>query len=220
VSELLPLFPLTTVLFPGVLLPLHIFEPRYRLLVRRCVERERPFGVVLIRAGAEVGATADPYAIGTEARIVGLTALPDGRSYIVTKGERRFAVDSVIADAEPYLVGRVRYLSELEGVGARAQAGEAIEALGGYLLAVAAATEDERGEAALASDLKEAGPVEVAYRIAGTLAIDAQERQNLLELETASDRLREETRILGRETELLRDLLVRLRVRGDRRELN
>jgi Lon protease-like protein len=220
VSELLPLFPLTTVLFPGVLLPLHIFEPRYRLLVRRCVERERPFGVVLIREGAEVGATADPYAIGTEARIVGLTALPDGRSYIVTKGERRFAVDSVIADAEPYLVGRVRYLSELEGVGARAQVGEAIEALGGYLLAVAAATEDERGEAALARDLKEAGPVEVAYRIAGTLAIDAQERQNLLELETASDRLREETRILGRETELLRDLLVRLRVRGDRRELN
>lgn len=219
-SELLPLFPLTTVLFPGALLPLHIFEPRYRLLVRRCVERERPFGVVLIRAGAEVGAAADPYAIGTEARIVGLTALPDGRSYIVTRGERRFAVDSVIADAEPYLVGRVRYLSELEGVGARAQVVEALEALGGYLLAVAAATEDERGEAALASELKEAGPVEVAYKIAGALAIDAQERQNLLELETASDRLREETRILGRETELLRDLLVRLRVRGDRRELN
>ena len=218
-SELLPLFPLSTVLFPGALLPLHIFEPRYRLLVRRCVERARPFGVVFIRAGEEVGAPADPCAIGTEARIVGLTGLPDGRSFIVTKGERRFAIDSVISDAEPYLVARVRYLSELEGVGARAQIDGAVEALGAYLLAVAAAT-DEPGEPGFANDLKAAAPVEVAYKIAGALSIDAGERQSLLEMDTASDRLREETRILQRETDLLRDLLVRLRAHGERRELN
>jgi uncharacterized protein len=219
VSELLPLFPLSTVLFPGALLPLHIFEPRYRLLVRRSVERARPFGVVLIRTGEEVGAAADPCGIGTEARIVGLTALPDGRSYIVTKGERRFAIDSLISDAEPYLLGRVRYLSELEGVGARAQIDGAVEALGAYLLAVAAAT-DELGEPGFANDLKGAAPVEVAYKIAGALTIDAAERQGLLELDTAADRLREETRILQRETDLVRDLLVRLRARGERRELN
>jgi Lon protease-like protein len=219
VSELLPLFPLSTVLFPGALLPLHIFEPRYRLLVRRSVERARPFGVVFIRAGGEIGAPADPCAIGTEARIVGLTALPDGRSYIVTKGERRFAIDSLISDAEPYLVGRVRFLSELEGVGARTQIEGAVEALGAYLMAVAAAT-DDLGEPALATDLKGAAPVDVAYKIAGALSIDAAERQSLLELDTAADRLREETRILQRETDLLRDLLVRLRARGERRELN
>ena len=96
-------------------MPLHIFEPRYRLLVRRCIERKRPFGIVLIRSGNEVGAGAEPYDVGTEAKIVAESPLPDGRSYIVTRGERRFAVESLIPDAEPYLVGQVRYLDETDG---------------------------------------------------------------------------------------------------------
>jgi uncharacterized protein len=220
VSELLPLFPLGTVLFPGALLPLHIFEPRYRLLIRRCMERQLPFGVVLIRHGPEVGEGAEPYDVGTEAKIVAESALPNGRSYIVTRGERRFAVESVIADAEPYLVGRVRYLDEPEGDRATDHASVAREALGAYLLAVVAVTEDSRGERALADDLRDAAPSDLAYRIAGSLAVDAPQQQALLELETASARLEEETRILNRETELLRDLLVRLRARGERPELN
>jgi uncharacterized protein len=220
VSELLPLFPLGTVLFPGALLPLHIFEPRYRLLIRRCMERQLPFGVVLIRRGPEVGEGAEPYEVGTEAKIVAESALPNGRSYIVTRGERRFAVEGLIADAEPYLVGRVRYLDEPEGDRATDHASAAREALGAYLLAVVAVTEDSRGERALADELRDAAPSDLAYRIAGSLAVDAPQQQALLELETASARLEEETRILNRETELLRDLLVRLRARGDRPELN
>jgi Lon protease-like protein len=220
VSELLPLFPLGAVLFPGALMPLHIFEPRYRLLIRRCLERQRPFGIVLIRNGPEVGDGAKPYDVGTEAKIVAQSPLPDGRSYIVTRGERRFAVESVIADAEPYLMGQVRYLDEPEGDCAVDRAGVAREALGAYLLAVVAVTEDARGERALADDLRNAPPRDLAYRIAGSLAVDAPQQQALLELETASARLEEETRILNRETELLRDLLVRLRERGERPELN
>jgi Lon protease-like protein len=220
VSELLPLFPLGAVLFPGALMPLHIFEPRYRLLIRRCLERQRPFGIVLIRNGPEVGDGAKPYDVGTEAKIVAQSPLPDGRSYIVTRGERRFAVESVIADAEPYLMGQVRYLDEPEGDRALDRAGVAREALGAYLLAVVAVTEDARGERALADDLRNAPPRDLAYRIAGSLAVDAPQQQALLELETASARLEEETRILNRETELLRDLLVRLRERGERPELN
>jgi len=220
VSELLPLFPLGAVLFPGALMPLHIFEPRYRLLIRRCLERQRPFGIVLIRNGPEVGDGAEPYDVGTEAKIVAQSPLPDGRSYIVTRGERRFAVESVIADAEPYLMGQVRYLDEPEGDRAVDRAGVAREALGAYLLAVVAVTEDARGERAFADDLRNAPPSDLAYRIAGSLAVDAPQQQALLELETASARLEEETRILNRETELLRDLLVRLRERGERPELN
>jgi uncharacterized protein len=220
VSELLPLFPLGTVLFPGALMPLHIFEPRYRVLIRRCVERQHPFGIVLIRSGAEVGATAEPYDVGTEAKIVAESQLPDGRSYIVTRGERRFAVEGLIADAEPYLVGQVRYLEEPEGDRAADHASIAREALGAYLLAVVALTDDSRGERALAEELREAEPSDLAYRIAGSLAVDAIQQQALLELETASARLEEETRILNRETELLRDLLVRLRERGERPGLN
>jgi Lon protease-like protein len=220
VSELLPLFPLGAVLFPGALMPLHIFEPRYRLLIRRCIERRRPFGIVLIKSGPEVGGGAEPYDIGTEAKIVAESPLPDGRSYIVTRGERRFAVEGLIADAEPYLVGRVHYLDETDGDRATDRAGLAREALGAYLLAVVAVTEDARGERALADDLRDAPPSDLAYRIAGSLAVDAPQQQALLELETASARLEEEVRILNRETELLRDLLVRLRERGERAELN
>lgn len=219
-SELLPLFPLESVLFPGALMPLHIFEPRYRLLIRRCIERQQPFGIVLIRRGNEVGGGAEPYDVGTEATIVAASPLPDGRSYIVTRGGRRFAVESLVPDAEPYLMGRVRYLDEPEGEGASLNVGKALEALSAYLLAVLAVTEDSRGERALADDMREAPPAEVAYRIAGTLAVDPPKQQALLELATASDRLVEETRILDRETELLRDLLVRLRERGERTGLN
>jgi Lon protease-like protein len=220
VSELLPLFPLESVLFPGALMPLHIFEPRYRLLIRRCIERQQPFGIVLIRSGSEVGGGAEPFDVGTEATIVAESPLPDGRSYIVTRGGRRFAVESLVPDAEPYLMGRVRFLDEPEGEGASVNAGKALDALSAYLLAVLAVTEDSRGERALADDMRDAPPADVAYRIAGTLAVDPPKQQALLELATASDRLVEETRILDRETELLRDLLVRLRERGERTGLN
>jgi len=220
VSELLPIFPLEAVLFPGALMPLHIFEPRYRLLIRRCIERQRPFGIVLIRNGSEVGAGAEPYGVGTEAKIVAESPLPDGRSYIVTRGERRFAVESLMADVEPYLVAQVRYLDETDGDRALDRASVAREALGAYLLAVVAVTDDARGERALADDLRDAAPGDLAYRIAGSLAVDAPQQQALLELETAAARLEAETRILNRETELLRDLLVRLRERGERAELN
>ncbi|HEY9325211.1 MAG TPA: LON peptidase substrate-binding domain-containing protein, partial [Candidatus Limnocylindria bacterium] len=137
-AELLPLFPLSTVLFPEMLLPLHIFEPRYRLLVRRCMDQDRPFGVVLIRSGQDVGGTAEPHAIGTEAKIMAYSPLSDGRSYIVVRGGRRFGIEQSIPDSEPYLVGRVRYLAEDEGGGVQDRAAVAVEAYGQYLVAVMA----------------------------------------------------------------------------------
>ena len=82
----LPLFPLGSVLFPGMLLPLHVFEPRYRLLLKRAVQNERPFGIVLIKSGAEVGGPAEPHRIGTTARVVGTTPLPGGRSFVIVRG--------------------------------------------------------------------------------------------------------------------------------------
>jgi Lon protease-like protein len=162
----LPLFPLGTVLFPGALLPLHIFEPRYRLLVERCIERKVPFGVVLIRSGQEVGGGAEPHRVGTEARVVAVSPLPDGRSYIVTRGERRFAIESVVADAEPYLVGHVRYLVEDEGPDAATGVADALDALGAYLLGVVAVTREQHGDRSLDDELRAAAPPEVAYRIA------------------------------------------------------
>jgi len=76
----LPLFPLHTVLCPGIALPLHVFEERYRLLVARCLERREPFGVVLIRQGREVGPLEGRIArVGTTAVIREAGHYPDGR---------------------------------------------------------------------------------------------------------------------------------------------
>src|SRR5437899_376678 len=149
-----------------------------------------------------------------------VSRLADGRSYIVTRGERRFAVDALVSDAEPYLVGRVHYLDEPEGDDPSSHLDEALEALGRYLVAVLAVTDDARGERALTEELKGVAPVEVAWRIAGSIAVDPVEQQALLEMPSASERLVEETRIPRRETDQLGDLLVRLRAKGERQELN
>src|SRR5690348_14909498 len=88
----LPLFPLNTVLFPGGPLPLRIFETRYVDMVRHCMRERCPFGVVLIHAGAEVGAVADTAAVGTTARIVDFHPMPDGLLGISCVGEHKFRV--------------------------------------------------------------------------------------------------------------------------------
>ncbi len=88
----LPLFPLNTVLFPGQVLPLHIFEPRYRQMIGECIEKGLPFGVVLIKNGEEVGKVAEPYEVGTTARITQVERMRDGRLNIITVGEVRFRI--------------------------------------------------------------------------------------------------------------------------------
>ena len=112
----IPLFPLRSVLCPGVALPLHIFEERYRLMVNRCIERGEPFGVVLLREGSEVGqARGQVAAIGTTAAIRRAGAYPDGRLDILTVGEQRFRLEAVDTVSEPYLVGQVSLLDEPTG---------------------------------------------------------------------------------------------------------
>ncbi len=104
----LPLFPLHTVLCPGIVLPLHIFEERYQALTRHCLETESPFGVVLIRDGREVGeGPLTLAAVGTFARIREATPLPDGRFDVLAVGEGRFRLAEVTVGREPYLVAKV-----------------------------------------------------------------------------------------------------------------
>jgi Lon protease-like protein len=210
----LPLFPLASVLFPGMLLPLHIFEPRYRLLLQRSVQTDQPFGIVLIRSGPEVGGSAEPHRIGTTARVVGTTPLPGGRSFIIARGERRFEIETIDAEREPYLVGEVRYLDEDDGADAAELADRAADSFGQYLTGIISTSNDARTEVPL-GELREGTPAEVSYRIAGGLGIDASERQRLLETERAAPRLESVIRLLERENTLLKELLVRLRARGE-----
>lgn len=118
----LPLFPLHTVLCPGVALPLKIFEERYRAMTRRCLERDEPFGVVLIRHGREVGPGATSIAsVGTVAEIREASKYGDGRFDLLVVGTRRFRIEHVAMGREPYLVGEVTELDEPVGDLGRAQ---------------------------------------------------------------------------------------------------
>jgi Lon protease-like protein len=106
----MPLFPLNTVLFPGGPLPLRIFETRYVDMVRRCMRESSAFGVVLIRAGAEAGAVASTAEIGTSARIVDFSQLPDGLLGISCLGERKFRVVRRWRQADGLNMGEVQWL--------------------------------------------------------------------------------------------------------------
>ena len=119
----IPLFPLHTVLCPGIVMPLHIFEDRYRALTRHCLDTGAPFGVVLIREGVEVGT-------GTSLALAGVGALveireagryPDGRYDLLAAATGRFTIDAVDPEREPYLVADVTPLEDEVGDEARAE---------------------------------------------------------------------------------------------------
>jgi uncharacterized protein len=107
------MFPLGSVLFPGVVLPLHVFEPRYRQLTRDCLDGDREFGVVLIERGSEVGGDDVRSDIGTIARIVQAEELPDGRWVLGAVGTRRIEVVRWLDD-EPYPRAEVQHLTDPE----------------------------------------------------------------------------------------------------------
>jgi Lon protease-like protein len=109
----LPLFPLNTVLCPGIALPLHIFEDRYRALVRHCIDSKSPFGIVLIREGREVGTGAISFTgIGTVAEIRDAGRYEDGRYDLLVVGTRRFEIRRVLSGRRPYLVAEVDVLDD------------------------------------------------------------------------------------------------------------
>lgn len=102
----LPLFPLGTVLFPGMTINLHIFEERYKEMINLCLESRQPFGVVLIKEGREAFGPATPYMIGCTARIARMQPMGEGRMEIIALGQERFTIQSLRHD-RPYLVGMV-----------------------------------------------------------------------------------------------------------------
>jgi hypothetical protein len=119
----IPLFPLHTVLCPGIVLPLHIFEERYRAMTRHCLQTGEPFGVVLIRDGREVGthAVATLAGIGAFAEIREAGRYPDGRYDLLAAATGRFQIEAVDAAREPYLVAQVSPLEDEVGDEPRAE---------------------------------------------------------------------------------------------------
>jgi Lon protease-like protein len=204
--ETLPLFPLGTVLFPGLLLPLHIFEDRYRRLVRDLEDGPEPrrFGVIAIRQGRETGVDGIQalYEIGCTATLRQVKALPDGRYDIVTVGAQRFRLAD-LDDSRPYLRGQVDMLAEETGdATAVAQAARAVrDSFRAYLSALA-----ERGVTQISAPELPEDPVTLSYLVGASMIIDLSDRQALLAEPDALRRLAAERVLLSRELTMLRTL--------------
>ncbi|MCZ6915919.1 MAG: LON peptidase substrate-binding domain-containing protein [Gemmatimonadetes bacterium] len=108
----LPIFPLPLVLFPGVRQPLHVFEPRYRDLLRDCLAGDRRFGLSLLIPTPGTAGVPQPGDVGCTARIQSHHPLPDGRSNLLTVGENRYVLQRLVERDCAYLVGRVQFLHD------------------------------------------------------------------------------------------------------------
>ena len=199
----LPLFPLNLVLFPGMDLPLHIFEERYKNMIGDCLDQDVPFGVVLIKEGTEVGDPAEPERIGTSARILRSELLDQGRMNIMTKGERRFEIEEIVQRA-PHVVGRVRFLVEREGEGCSELVPQINEEYVALVQNLTALTGGYTSRVTVPED-----PVELSYAIAANLDLEPHLRQSLLVTETAATRLSDLIPLLQQGNEALRERIAK-----------
>jgi len=182
----LPMFPLGTVLFPHAVLPLHIFEERYRALVETCLRGDGRFGVVLIERGYEVGGGDSRFDVGTVARIVEAARTPDGRYLLATIGTDRLRIKKWLDD-DPFPRAEIDVLGEPkrvpDGAGARR---DDVQRLLGRVLAMSAELGDRAapvGAAALDDD-----PVKASYEAAARAPLGPLDAQRLLELDDPGER--------------------------------
>ncbi len=195
----LPLFPLNTVLFPQSSMPLQIFEERYKRMVRDCQDGDSMFGIVLIKAGVEVGEPAIPHSIGTTARIVQVNHIDQGRLLISITGQQRFRIKQ-ITQYRPYMAADVELLSDGADSWLPDTEKKAIQV---------ALTEHYRLTIGLAGGwVREArapsDPVALSYYIARVLQVKSRDKQALLEEPSAAKRLEIELDLLRREAEPLK----------------
>jgi len=205
-SQTMPLFPLGTVLFPGLVLPLHIFEERYRQLVRDLLDEPEPqeFGVIAIRKGRETGVNGVSalHEIGCTARLRQVTQHDDGRFELVTVGTQRFRLLG-LDRSRPYLRGEIDLLTEETGdEAAAALAVKAVQhTFREYLDALAT-----RGAARINVPELPDEPVLLSYLVAASMIVELSDRQVLLAEPDAAGRLAAERALLTRETRILRTL--------------
>ena len=192
--SLIPLFPLGQVLFPGAELPIRVFEPRYRALVRHCVLHQEPFGVVGIRRGSELDPAPLSFRVGTLARIGEVSRLPGGESEVLARGETRFRLVAVAAGAA-YPQAEVEPLPDLPSTWYADTAAEQLRpAYEAY----------RRGLVAMGLDLPAfhelpKDPTDLSWAVAQNLVVELEARQLILEERRPLERLRREISLLRRE---------------------
>jgi Lon protease-like protein len=202
-SELLPLFPLGAVLCPGMILPLHIFEERYRQLVRDLLDGPEPrrFGVIAIRKGRETGIEGvhSLYEVGTTATLRRVEEHEDGRYDIVTVGTQRFNLLS-LDQTRPYFQGEVELLDDGDADAAAAE--PAVRSVQVAFRTYLDALTEWGGATVRIPDLPDE-PTLLSFIVAAAMVIDLPERQALLAEPDAVGRLNAERAMLSRETSML-----------------
>jgi Lon protease-like protein len=199
--DTLPLFPLQTVLFPGMVLPLHIFEPRYRKMFALRSESDPIFGVVLTRSGREVGEQPEIFEVGTGATLLSAIRHEDGRVDLAVRGGRRFRVLDGHWD-ESNLTATVEWFPDDGTEASSAEATRLVEhvrvAFGAYLDALERLADLRIERAQIGGE-----PASVAYTVSSAMPLAAAERQRLLEAAPPLQLLEEVLEILSRERALL-----------------
>jgi len=195
-----PLFPLRSVHYPGLPVPLHVFEPRYRALVTRCLEEDSTFGTILIVRGPEVGPGAETAGVGTEVRIVTHQVLHDGRYLVAGLGERRFRIMERLPDA-PYPRAEVEFLREGPVSAEPDKAATQLNAGIRSYLTLLGIDSSQLAELEVSTDTWLA-----VYQVSALLRIDWPEKQTLLEAPSVDERLRLVLRLLTREIALFEHL--------------
>jgi hypothetical protein len=208
VPERLPLFPLGMVLLPGLLLPLHVFEQRYRDLVRDLLDLPEParrFGVVAIREGREVGADGVTalHEVGCVAQLRRVTPYDDGRFDIVATGAGRFRLTGLV-DGAAYATGLVEPLPD--ELGSSDEAALLDRAVRTAFRTYVSALSQARGEAPDELGDLPSDPLVLSYAVAASVVVDLEDRQRLLAEADGVARLRSELALLRREATLLRTL--------------
>ena len=199
----LALFPLNLVLFPGMRLPLHIFEERYKAMIGACIEGEEPFGVLLIKEGQESGEPAEPVQVGTTARITQVNRLEEGRLNILTQGERRFELVELI-QTTPHLVGLVRYLEEGSEEVAESLLVEIQEKYTNFLKHLATVAGGWNSRVDLPEEPSQLS-AEVIASLSSSIEVSTEVRQRLLETPALQSRLELLLPLLEQGNELMQE---------------
>ena len=192
----LPIFPLVVVLFPGVPLPLHIFEPRYRQMLSDIRVNNNLFGVSYFDASTSLQEVPPAGHIGCVAEVSETQTLPDGRSNILTVGVIRYRIEEYLEQGDPYLVARVSFFEDEEENDELLR--ESSRDVAETFTRIARAVRTINDERANLPDISDTEPQRLSFLVAAAMEVDTDLKQELLEMRSTSERLRR-----------LRDMLAR-----------
>lgn len=208
----IPLFPLSVVLFPGMMLPLHIFEERYKAMIKQCLATGQSFGVVLARSKqAQAPNTVnlylgDLYEIGTTARITAVENLDDGRMNLITVGQERFIIKDIYASKDDYLIGEVDPFPLEESEEEKKKITSLVHKLKPmvrqYINHLADASGENLANATLPSD-----PIALAFLAGTALQGPLSDKQKLLSAKSLSRLIADTVSVLDREDQILAYML-------------